>query len=148
MPIIAIKTTKFALLLVLFVAVLVFSAKIMGPVSAADDMGLGTLDKPPGVEQWTDSSGLGVDESPILFFASKIIDIIAIIAGIWAFLNIVVAGYTYITSQGNAAANEKVRNLLTQSAIGILIIVLAYTAGGLLGLIFFGDASFILEPTI
>jgi len=148
MPTIAIKTTKFALLLVLFVAALVFSAKIMSPVSAADDMGLGTLDKPPGVEQWTDTSGLGADESPILFFASRMINIIAIVAGIWTFLNVIIAGYTYITSQGNAAANEKVRNLLTQSAIGMLIIIFAYSAGGLLGLIFFGDASFILEPTI
>lgn len=145
---IAIKTTKFALLLVLFVVAVVFSAKIMSPVSAADDLGLGTLERPPGVEEWTDTSGLGDEESPILFFVSRLVDIIAIFAGVWVFFNIFIAGYTYITSQGNASANEKVRNLLTNSAIGVLIIILAYTVGGLIGLIFFGDASFILEPTI
>lgn len=148
MQTIAIKTTKAAILLGLFIVAVIFSARIMGSVSAAEDLGLGTLEKPPGVENYETAAGTGADESPLLFFISRMVQIISVIAGIWVLLNITVAGYTYITNQGNAGANEKVRNLLTQSAIGMMIIVLSYTIGGLIGLIFFGDASFILKPTI
>lgn len=161
---IVLKTTKIALLLFLFVAVLVFSARVMSPVSAADDsgaggagsggasaaesLGLGTLDQTPGADKWMQSSGLGQNESPLVFFASKMIYLVSIVAGLWIFFNVIIAGYTYITGQGNSSANEKVKNILTQSFIGLLVIVLAYSIGGILGLVFFGDAGFILNPSI
>jgi hypothetical protein len=76
------------------------------------------------------------------------IRLVSVLAGLWSFINIIVAGYTYITGQGNANSHEKVRNLVTMSVLGLFLIVLSYMVGGLIGLIFFGDASFILEPTI
>jgi TRAP-type C4-dicarboxylate transport system permease small subunit len=144
------KTTKVVLLLGFFIAAIVFSARVMSPdiASAANDFELGTLDQPPGVEEFNTAAGLDPDQSPLPFFISRMIRLISLLAGLWSFVNIIVAGYTYITGQGNANSHEKVRNLVTMSVLGLFLIVLSYMVGGLIGLIFFGDASFILEPTI
>lgn len=148
MPIVTVKLTKFFFLLGLFIAALVFSARVMSPVAAqTDDFGIGTIDEPPGVAAYNQAANVGEDESALLFFVSRMIRAVAIGAGLWTLVNVGMAAFTYITGQGNANSHEKVRNLLTYSAIGMILIVSAYTIGGILGLIFFGDAAFLLNPT-
>ncbi len=80
-------------------------------------------------------------------FLSIIIRLITIVAGIFTMLNFVAAGAKYVFSMGNTNANVEVRDKLLFSVIGLLIIVASYTIAALFGLIFFGDATFILRPT-
>ena len=49
---------------------------------------------------------------------------------------------------GNADAHTKAADTVVFSIIGLAIIVASYAAAALAGLIFFGDATFILSPTI
>jgi hypothetical protein len=90
-----------------------------------------------------DADGIG-----IFIFLSRILQLITVVAGLIILFNFISSGYTYLTAEGNPKAHETVRNRITFSVIGILIIVSAYTITGLLGLIFFGDASYILNPKI
>lgn len=60
----------------------------------------------------------------------------------------VLAGYTYISSSGDSKAHESVRTQITNSVIGLILIVMTYTIGGIIGLVFFGDPSVVLSPTI
>ena len=84
----------------------------------------------------------------ILVFASKLLKLVNIVAGLLIFVNFVSAGYTYITSAGNTSLYTEIKEKLTFSVVGIVIIVAAYTGAALLGLIFFGDPSFILNPDL
>lgn len=149
MPSIATKITKIIFLFSLFLAVLFFSAQVMSPVSAqsAQDFGIGTIEEPPGVDAYNQAAGVGADETALLFFVTRMIRAVSLVAGVWSLGNVMFAGFTYITGKGDTAAHQKVRDYITMSAIGLMLIVASYTVGGILGLVFFGDASFLLNPT-
>lgn len=89
------------------------------------------------------SNGIGL----ILFF-SNILNLFSIIMGLVIFFNFISAGYIYITSSGDNSAHTKVREKLTFSVVGLVIIVMAYSIAGIIGLVFFNDATFILNPEI
>lgn len=116
-------------------------------VNLRDDGGsstvFGTIRQPAGTERFGGKGEIG-----ILAFVSLLIRIFTIIAGLIVLFNFIISGYTYLTSEGNPKAHETVKNQITYSVIGIVIIVSAYTITALLSLIFFGSATFILNPTI
>jgi hypothetical protein len=105
----------------------------------------GSIDKPPGVDNF-DSGAPG--EIGVLNFFSSLIQVATIIAGLYVLLNFILAGYAYITSQGDTGAHAKVRQTITNSIIGLLIIAVSYTLVALLGLILFGSANYFLNPTL
>ncbi len=106
----------------------------------------GKIEAPAGVDKYNAQAGAG-GIGLILFF-SNMIRFATVIAGIWVFINFILAGWTYITSSGDAGAHKKVSEKLTMSMMGIMIIVGAYTIAALIGLIVFGDAKYILSPTL
>lgn len=103
----------------------------------------GEIKKPPGVAGFDSGGGIG-----ILAFVSAIINLLTIVAGIWVLFNFVLAGYQYITSSGDTSAHGKVRDRITMSVLGLIIIASAYTIMAVIGLLFFGNAAFFLNPTL
>lgn len=132
----------------LLAAITIASLLVISPVSAQENEAVfGTIQAPPGVEQFNQQAG-GGDNIGILIFLSNFTRLIAIGAGIFTMFNFILGGFQYVTSQGDTAVNTKVKDRLTYSVIGLVIIVGAYTISGLIGFIFFGDAAFILNPTL
>lgn len=117
-------------------------APATGPNGSSSTV-FGTIRQPAGTERFGGAGQIG-----ILAFVSLLIRIFTIIAGLIVLFNFIISGYTYLTSEGNPKAHETVKNRITYSVIGIVIIVSAYTITALLSLIFFGSATFILNPTI
>lgn len=107
----------------------------------------GTLEAPPGVDKFNQASGLSGDQVAIFFFISRVLQIGTIIAGIWVVANIVMAGTTFISSSGDSKAATKVKDILTQSVVGLLLIITSYTVAGVIGLLLFGDATYLINPT-
>lgn len=105
---------------------------------------IGGVKPPSAVQAVNDASG-GIG---LVYFASRLLDFGSIIAGILVMLNFLVAGFMYITSAGNTATNEKVRDRISWSFVGMIVIVGAYALAGIGGLIFFGDATYILQPQL
>lgn len=54
---------------------------------------------------------------------------LTIIAGIYAFINFALAGFQYISSGGDKVGLEQARNKITQSLLGLTIVVSAYVIG-------------------
>lgn len=107
----------------------------------------GEIKIPQGVEQYNIAAG-GVEKIGLILFISRIIRVVTIVAGIFVMFNIIYAGYLYLSSSGDSATHGKVRDKITFSVVGLLIIVVSYTAAGLIGLILFDDPNFILNPQL
>jgi hypothetical protein len=107
----------------------------------------GTIDAPQGVSEFNDAAG-GTDAIGILIFMTKFVQLIFVIAGLWVTYNVISAGFIYLGAQGDPKAHTQVKDQITMSVIGLLIIVASYGFASLIGLIFFGNANFILDPTI
>lgn len=103
---------------------------------------MGTVDVPPGVKEFA------AGPAGLIVFISNMIKLISVIAGLFGLFNIISAGYTYLSSGGNAKATEGAMNQLTYSLIGLMIIVGAFTITALISLLLFGDATYILNPRI
>ena len=105
----------------------------------------GKIAVPPGVENYVQRSS---EDIALVFFLSNMIKVFTIISGLYVVFNVILAAFFFINSNGDAGAYEKSRIQITQSAIGLLLIVMSYTLTGLVGLLFFGDASIFLNPKI
>ncbi len=103
----------------------------------------GTITKPPGVNRFGSNGEIG-----ILVFLSNLLQLGTVIAGLWVLLNFILAGFEYISSQGDSGAHAKVREKITNSVIGLIIIAVAYTLVAVIGLILFGEAGYFLNPTL
>ncbi len=139
-----------SLLVVVFLSVAAFSfVPSADAVGGALDNVFGTVSPPPGVGEYNDLVTGGQGEKIGLFiFMTRAIQVFTVVAGLLSFFNFILAGYTYVSSDGNAKANEEVKNRLTYSVIGLVVIVSAYTIIALLSLLIFGSATYILNPTI
>lgn len=111
--------------------------------AAADSDLFGTIAVPQGVDKYQALSPSGIGIIP---FASSALRLGSVGAGIWVMFNFLKAGWIYVFSSGDTGAHKKVTELATMSIIGIALIVSSYTVAGIVGLVFFGDASFILNP--
>lgn len=106
---------------------------------------IGQIESPPGTTEITAASG---EQIGIIYFLSNLLILATVVAGVWVLVNVILAGYKYVSSSGDAGTHEKVRTHITNSIIGLVLIMFAYTMGGLIGFIFFGDAGFILNPVL
>lgn len=136
----------FFIVIVLCVLPLISPTLVLAQSSV--DLGIGQIDTPPGVDKYQAAAQAQGADIGIIYFMSNMIKLFSIIAGIWVLFNGTIAGYYFIQSSGDASAYEKAKNQLTLSAMGLGMIVLSYTFTGLVGLIFFGDASIFLNPKI
>lgn len=138
----------FSLILIVGLYLSAYTLKVYSQ-ECEDPLCIGTIDVPPGVDKYQDAAkaNTGADIG-IIYFISNLIKIFAVVAGIWTMFNVVLAGYIYLTGSGDSGAHQKVQTQVTNSIIGLILIVMSFTFGGLIGLIFFGDAGFILNPTL
>ncbi len=76
------------------------------------------------------------------------IQIMIVIAGIWALINFILAGYGFL-SAGNKPENvANATAKIWQSVVGLLIAAGALLLAAIFGKLLFGDFTFLLRPTI
>ncbi len=114
---------------------------------AADSV-FGQIEAPAGVAELNTQAGAASSNIGLLIFVSNVIKLASIVAGIWVLFNFIMAGFTYITANGDSGAYAKIGEKLALSATGLLLIVASYTIAGILGLLIFGDATYIINPQI
>lgn len=137
---------RFKASLQLVIAIGLMSLGFSPTVRAAGGDIFGSINPPAGVDKYNSQAGAG--GIGIMIFISNIIRLSTILAGIWVFINFILAGWIYITSAGDKGASTKVSEKMTMSVMGLMIIVGAYTVAAILGLVIFGDASYIINPKL
>lgn len=111
---------------------------------------IGGVRAPGAVRTLNRAAGAGSSGNSIgiVLFISNLLRLFAVVAGIWAMFNMIMGGYTYITSMSDAGATEKVKQSMTMTVIGLSIIAGAYIIAALIGALMFGDPNFILRPEL
>jgi hypothetical protein len=80
-------------------------------------------------------------------FISNTLAFLAVIGGIIVFVNFILAGYQYLSANGNAQTLSNASFKMLDSLIGLLVIVSAFVIASVIGLVFFGDATYLISPT-
>ena len=81
-------------------------------------------------------------------FITNVVTIIFAAAGLFAFFNLMFAGFTYITSNGDQKKLEGALNSINMSLVGLVVMVGAAAITGIVSYLLFGSATAILSPSI
>lgn len=84
----------------------------------------------------------------LIGFISNLIKFITIGAGLFAFINLIIAGFGYIGAGSDTKKTAEAWARIYMSLIGLVIIVSSYAIAGIIGLLLFKDATAILSPKI
>lgn len=108
---------------------------VFGQIEAPDviQSGYGTID----------GSGGG-----IVPFISNILVLLTVIGGVVFLINLLMAGFALVASDGDSKKLDEVKNKFQTGFIGLLLMVGAPLIAALLGLFFTGSATTFLNPTI
>lgn len=91
---------------------------------------------------------IGSGQGGIILFITNILRLVFVVAGVFAFFNLIVAGFQYMSAGGDSKALGAAWARIWQSLIGLVIIVGSFALAALFGYLIFGDAGFILNPQI
>ncbi len=104
---------------------------------------IGEVKAPQGVAEYNQQAG---GEIGLFKFVSKIINVASIVGGIMVMWNFLSAGLTYTTSAGNSGTYEKVRDKITWGLVGLAVIASFYLITALIGTLFYGNSTAVLNP--
>lgn len=84
---------------------------------------------PVALAQFTTPTSTGTNlpnDTSLTGFIMKIINIALAVAGLIAVLFLIIGGFRYITSAGNEESAEQAKKIITNSIIGIVVIILSF----------------------
>lgn len=90
----------------------------------------------------------GIASGGLILFLTNILRLVFVVAGLFAFFNLILAGFQFMSAGGDAKAIEKAMGKIWQSLIGLVLVVGSFALAALFGYLLFGDAGFILNPKI
>ena len=107
---------------------------------------LGSIENPL-LQMNTGYGDVGSAAGPVQFI-SNILRTVSIGAGIFAFINILIAGIQYIGSGSNPEQASTALRRINMSLMGLVIIVGANVIAAIMGQLLFGSWTAILNPQI
>lgn len=84
----------------------------------------------------------------IIAFLNILLRIVFIIGGLFAFFNIVMAGFGFLSAGGDPKMVTKAWEKIYQSLLGIVVIAASFLFAAIIGILIFQDPTAILQPTI
>ena len=101
----------------------------------------GTIDSPIISSYGSVNTGLPT-------FITNVITIIFAGAGLFAFFNLMIAGFSYIAAAGDEKKILAATQSINMSLVGLVVMVAAAAVTGVVSYLLFGSATAILSPTI
>ena len=89
-----------------------------------------------------------VQNGGLILFLTNILRVVFVVAGIYAFINFIIAGFQYMSSAGDSKALSAALDRIWYSLLGLIIVMGSFALASLIGFIVFHDANFILQPQI
>jgi len=107
----------------------------------------GKIKPPKALEGFKINGEIGHPGGMIILF-NNILKLLIVGAGIFALINFILAGYSFMNAAGDAKKIELAWAKIWQSMAGLLIIASSFALAALIGKIMFGSATAILQPII
>lgn len=89
-----------------------------------------------------------LEQGGLVTLISIILKLLVVVAALWTLLQLVFAGYGFISAGGDAKAVEAAWAKIWQSLVGLLVVAGAFVLAAIFGYLIFGDATAILSPKI
>lgn len=90
----------------------------------------------------------GVASGGLILFITNIIRLMFVVGGMYAFVNLIIAGFQYMNAGGDTKQLTAAFGRIWGSLLGLIILVGSFALAALFGYLLFGDAGFILNPKI
>ena len=103
----------------------------------------GTIQTPPGIDKYG-----SLTDGGLVNLLSNVLKLLIVVAGIYTLLQIILAGYQFISAGGDSKAVGEAWAKIWQSLIGLLIVAGAFLFAALFGWLIFGDPTAIIKPVI
>ena len=100
---------------------------------------------PYGIESGIDEQG---NLTGITSFLNAVLRIIFIAAGIFALINIILAGFGFIAASGDPKKVAAAWAKIWQSLLGLFILVVSFLIAAVIGMLLFKDPGAILNPKL
>jgi hypothetical protein len=84
----------------------------------------------------------------LIAFFNNIIRLLIVIGGIWAFINLILAGYGFLGAGEDPKKMEAAWQKIWQSMLGLLFILSSFVLAAIFGYLLFGNPTAILKPRI
>jgi hypothetical protein len=84
----------------------------------------------------------------LILFLTNVLRLVFVVAGIYALLNFIIAGYTYMSAGGDSKQLSAAWSRIWQTFMGLVIIVGSFALAAIIGQLVFGKWNFILSPEI
>ncbi len=94
------------------------------------------------------SSSYGGVNAGLIPFFTNILRLVFVGAGIYALVNLIIAGFQYMSAGGDTKLLTAAWARIWQTLLGLVIIVGSFALAALFGYLIFGDAGYILNPVI
>lgn len=106
--------------------------KIVTPIYALEDIKLGDI-KGPNDSKFFDLTKLEEPGALTETLVSTIISVLTVVAGIAFLIYFLMGGLTWITAGGDKNNTAKAQKQMTDAAIGLITVVVAYFIAGIIG---------------
>lgn len=103
----------------------------------------GKVSEPPGIAKWGSLTGGG-----LVGFLNAVLRLLIVVGAIWSLVNIIIAGYQFISSGGKPEAVASAWARIWQSLIGLIFIAGAFVLAAIFGQVIFGDPTAIINPKL
>lgn len=103
----------------------------------------GEVSPPQGISAY----GADISTGPMRF-ANNVLKLIIVVAGLYAFLNLIIAGYDFLSAGGDAKKVTQAWDKIWQSLLGLAFVAGSFILAAIFGWLIFRDAGAILSPKI
>lgn len=86
--------------------------------------------------------------SGLVVIANLFIKITFLIAGLFSLWKFIEAGFVFIGSEGDPQKVAQARDKITMTFVGLLVMIASFALAGIVGAVFFGSASALLNPSL
>ncbi|MCX6817062.1 MAG: hypothetical protein NTZ93_04295 [Candidatus Beckwithbacteria bacterium] len=104
---------------------------------------IGTIDNP-----LAGAAGYGDINLGLIKFLNNLVALVITLAGLFTLVNLIAAGYQYLSSNNEPQKIAAAANKILQSLIGLAIVAMAFILAGIIGYIFFHDSTILLSPKL
>ena len=104
---------------------------------------IGKVTPPPGIAKYG-----GIEAGGLISFLNNLIKLVVVVAGLYTLLNLILAGYQFISAGGDPKGVQTAWAKIWQSLVGLLIVASAFVLAAIFGWLLFGDPGAILKPQI